>query len=173
VHYGQLYVLSGQEAPEPAECLAGQRNGLCGAAVAGVLFLNTGLHTGRVGFSVELHDTRPPVDEAWEEIVEASFQPAGEASLTCWGGQESWPLGLAAGGYRARYCGTGMDEGDAEDTRLDGDPQFDRYLLQFWPAPPGPDAVVKQTSEAAAYWHEFAREQPSARPPGGGAGPED
>jgi hypothetical protein len=53
-----------------------------------------------------------------------------------------------------------MDEGRAKDTRLDEDPEVDSYLLQFWSSPPAPDSVVKQTSEIAAYWHGFAREQP-------------
>ena len=53
------------------------------------------------------------------------------------------------GVYRAR----------SRDTRVDG-PRLERYLLQFWPAAPGPDQVLKQTSETAAYWHEFARTRP-------------
>jgi hypothetical protein len=53
-----------------------------------------------------------------------------------------------------------MDEGHDQDTRMDEDPEVDRYLLQFWPGPPAPDRVVKQTSATAAYWHGFAREQP-------------
>ena len=42
-----------------------------------------------------------------------------------------------------------MDETDA-----------DRYLLQFWPAPPAPDRVVRQTSFRAAYWHREHRHVP-------------
>lgn len=70
VHYGQIYVQSGEDYPDLAECFGGQRNGLCGAAMPGVLF------------------------------------------------------------------------------------------LQLWPAPPEPDAVVKQTSGTAAYWHGFASDLP-------------
>ncbi|MGH9128851.1 MAG: hypothetical protein ACRDY2_07775 [Acidimicrobiales bacterium] len=40
-------------------CRAGQRP--LRAAVPGALFLSTGLHTGQVGFTVELHDERPEV----------------------------------------------------------------------------------------------------------------
>jgi hypothetical protein len=53
-----------------------------------------------------------------------------------------------------------MDAGHAADTRMDDEPGLDRYLLQLWPGPPGPDRVVKQTSAIAAYWHGFARDQP-------------
>jgi hypothetical protein len=58
-----------------------------------------------------------------------------------------------------------MEEGRELDTRMEEDPEADRYLLQFWPAPMGADRVVKQTSEIAAYWHEFATEQPSPPTP--------
>jgi hypothetical protein len=29
----------------------------------------------------------------------------------------------------------------------------DFYLLQFWPAPIAADRILRQTSQAAAYWH--------------------
>jgi hypothetical protein len=35
--------------------------------------LITGLHTGQVGFTVDVLDAAPPLDDAWEEIVEVSF----------------------------------------------------------------------------------------------------
>jgi hypothetical protein len=161
VHYGQVYVESGREFPDMAECFGSQRNGLCGAAVPGFLFLITGLHTGEVGFTVELHEEPPPADEGWQEIVEASFRPVGRAVLAGWAYQWHRPLDLAEASCRVRYCAMGMDEGRELDTKLDGEPEVDRYLLQFWPAPPEPDAVIKQTSETAAYWHAVARRQQS------------
>jgi len=162
VHYGQIYVHS--EGGEPFEgdlsaCFAGQRNGLCGAAVPGTLFLLTGLHTGEVGFTAEVHETEPAAGDA-EDVVEASFRAEGPARLVTWGGSDRWELELAPGDYRVRYSGTGMDAGRELDTRVDGEPQRDRYLLQFWPAPPAPDEVVKQSSQVAAYWHDFARKLP-------------
>jgi hypothetical protein len=160
VHYGQIYVQSGEDYPDMGECFSGQSNGLCGAATPGLLFLITGLHTGEVGFTVELYDAPPPIDDSWQEIVEASFQPMGEAALVSWGGQQDWPLDLTEASYRVRYCATEMDEGRELDTRMQEDPEADRYLVQFWPAPAGPDRVVKQTSDVAGYWHRFAREQP-------------
>jgi hypothetical protein len=165
VHYGQVYVQSGHADPrvphpELHECFAGQQNGLCGGAVPGCLFLITGLHTGTVGFVVELHDHPPALDDGWEEIVEVSFRSAGEASLLGWAGAWQWPLELIEADYRVRYCARGMDAGRAADTRADDEPELDCYLLQFWPGPPGPDRVVKQTSATAAYWHGFARDQP-------------
>jgi len=33
---------------------------------------------------------------------------------------------------------------------------IDEYLLQLWPASAVSDQVIRQTSEVAAYWHNFA-----------------
>ena len=91
VYYHQLYVESDRDrlAPGLEETFAGQAAGLCGGAQAGALWLTTGLHSGKVGFTVELHQDRPPVDEAWEEIVERS--PAG---------QGRWGVAAARGSCR-------------------------------------------------------------------------
>ncbi|MHB9755458.1 hypothetical protein ACYBSK_13905 [Streptomyces sp. BYX5S] len=161
VHYGQAYVESDDgRMAGPHEALAGQRSGLCGAAVPGFLFLVTGLHTGHVGFSVEVHAREPALAPGWEDVVEVSFRPASPRTfLTEWGGEDAWELGLDEVDHRVRYCASGMDAGRALDTRGDG-PRADRYLLQFWPAPAEPDRVVRQTSEIAAYWHGVAREVP-------------
>ncbi|WP_229881998.1 hypothetical protein [Streptomyces alanosinicus] len=163
VHYGQLYVESDPDSygPDLAEAFAGQSSGLCGAASPGTLWLSTGLHTGDVGFTVEVHDEAPPLEPSWEDVVEVSFRPvSGNAELVLWGGDGSWELGLAETDYRVRYCATGMDAAHEGDTRLDGEPRLDCYLLQFWPAPPAPDRFVKQTSAMAAYWHDYARRLP-------------
>ncbi|GAB3156758.1 hypothetical protein GCM10027290_55270 [Micromonospora sonneratiae] len=163
VHYSQIYVKSGATPGEGGlrAAFAGQTNGICGAAVPGSLFLITGLHTGRVGFTIELHDETPPLDDAWEEIVEVSFMPeTSEVILIEWGGAAYELLALEQVEYRVRYCGTGRDEARKRDTRIDGEPQLDRYLLQFWPSPARPDQVVRQTSANAAYWHRHARGLP-------------
>lgn len=167
VHYSQLYVVSGYElSPDLHRAFGGQVNGLCGAATPGSLYLITGLHTGRVGFRVELHDEAPPVDDTWEDVVEVPFRPTGEpVALMQWAGEATWPLDVGDGDLRGRYCGHGMDRARQADTRLDGQPELDRYLLQFWPAPPGPDQVLKQTSAVAGSWHEVARSQPPPPPP--------
>ncbi|WP_308342314.1 hypothetical protein [Streptomyces sp. MW-W600-10] len=163
VHYRQIHVESdpGSAIPDLSEAFAGQRGGLCGAAVPGVLWLITGLHTGNVGFVVEVHDEDPPLDPIWEDVVEVSFRPVSErSSLVQWAGEAAWDLNLDQTDYRVRYCARGMDEGRELDTRVAGKPQADSYLLQFWPAPPCADRVVRQTSRNAAYWHRYARELP-------------
>ncbi|MFD5480952.1 hypothetical protein [Streptomyces hawaiiensis] len=163
VHYGQIYVESDPDSfgPGLAEAFAGQSAGLCGAATPGALWLSTGLHTGDVGFTVEVHEQAPPLDPVWEDVVEVSFRPAsGDCALVQWAGEASWDLGLEETDYRVRYCAQGMDRAGEKDTRLDDEPQLDRYLLQFWPAPPEPDRVLRQTSRSAAYWHGYARKLP-------------
>ncbi|MFJ4654821.1 hypothetical protein ACIP5Y_26405 [Nocardia sp. NPDC088792] len=165
VSYSQVYVESvvGGINSRMHDAFAGQRSGLCGAAVPGKLFLLTGLHTGEVGFTVEVHDQAPPLDLAWEDVVEVSFYPASDRSfLVQWAGEARWELDLREGlDYRVRYCAQGMDQAREKDVRLDGEPLLDRYLLQFWPSPPEPDRVVRQTSQAAAYSHDYARQQPA------------
>ncbi len=181
VHYGQLSVESTPEGCGGglAEPFAGQEGGLCGAAVPGGLFLTTGLHTGDVGFTVELHESEPSLDDSWEEIVEVPFRPlSSQVELLQWAGEDSWDLDLEEIDYRVRYCATGMEEAQrTEHILAEEPPVVDRYLLQFWPSPPRPARVVKQTTATAAHSHEWARKLPPPRhrrsgrrrsgPPGG------
>ncbi|MFI9408065.1 hypothetical protein [Nocardia sp. NPDC052316] len=164
VSYSQIYVESdpGDFGPRMHEAFAGQSSGLCGAAVPGALFLSTGLHTGDVGFTVEVRGQAPALDPAWEDVVEVSFYPLSEQTfLVQWAGEDSWELDLKEGlDYRVRYCARGMDQAREKDVRLDDEPLLDRYLLQFWPAPPEPDRIVRQTSQSAAYSHDWVRRQP-------------
>jgi hypothetical protein len=145
------------------ECY-GQVNGLCGAGVSGVLCLVTGLHTGAVGFTVELHSDEPPLDDPWEDVVEVSFITA-EERLGLHGFDTLYPFNLPPGQYRVRYCVRGMDRGHYEENHTEDDEVVDFYLLQFWPAPIAADRILRQTSQAAAYWHR-ARTNRSLRCPG-------
>ena len=162
VHYGQFYVQD--QTPfetEMNESFGGQANGLCGAAVPGLLFLITGLHTGQTRVTIEVLDAPAPIGDEWEEVVEASFRPeTAGLYLVQWAAEASWTLPLAPIDYRVRYSATGMDRAREQDTLLEGEPLLDRYLLQLWPAPPAPDAVIRETSEQAAYWHAYARTLP-------------
>lgn len=163
VHYGQFYVESRTDDyfDDLAEARAGQVNGLCGAAVPGLLFLTTGLHTGNVHVTVEVLDSPAPVGDDWEDVVEVSFRPETESvHLVQWAGEASWPLALERTDYRVRYCASGMDRAHAQDTRLDWQPLVDRYLMQLWPAAAAADTVIRQTSESAGYWHAHVRTPP-------------
>ncbi|MGR4854087.1 hypothetical protein [Streptomyces sp. LARHCF252] len=127
VHYGQIYVESDPDGYGPGldEAFAGQSAGLCGAASPGSLWLSTGLHTGGVGFTVEVCEEAPPLEPVWEDVVEVSFRPVSpDSALVQWAGEASWPLGLEETDYRVRYCAQGMDRVGEEDTRLDDEPNW-------------------------------------------------
>lgn len=171
VDYGQMYIDGRTEAdihegPEDGldECFMGQRAGLCGAAVPGHLFLLTGISSGAVPLTVELHEEEPSLDyDDWEDIVETPFRAASnDTALIEWSGEQR-DLGLPAGTYRARYHCRGMDK--AVGTRREDEPVLDEYLLQFWPAPYEHDRIVKQTSKSAAYWHQVVSELPALPTP--------
>ena len=160
VDYGQIYVMDGATMwADPVGSIGGQLNGLCGATWPGALMMITGRHDGPVLFTVDVDDTAPPVDDSWEDIVEVSYVPAtDDVVLMEMMGFASYPIPLAPGvSYRARYHASGMDAADdgyPDPEELAGD----RYLLTFWPASPAPDAIIKQTSRHARYWHDAAAE---------------
>ncbi|MBQ1038822.1 hypothetical protein [Micromonospora sp. C81] len=139
----------------------------------------------------------PVAAEEWEEVVEVSFAPrAAVVDLVPWGDGSLAKLPLTSDGqdtsrlpvYRVRYCAMGMDEGHdpfgghdpdelAENDYTYMDQRLDRYLLCFWPedatgGDPGDgvtraDAILRQTSGGAAYWHAWARALPPPAEPGG------
>lgn len=169
VAYMQFYI----ETPDvlPGEDVerrhGGQTNGLCRAGEPGMLQCTTGLHTGPVPVTVDLLDTAPDgVDTGWEDVVEVSLTTTTpHVVLYDWDHQQPVELPLGQGTFRVRYHATGMDTGRDADVRRPGEPVLDRYLLQFWPAPPGPDAVLRHTSEIAGYWHDAARNTPDPTTP--------
>lgn len=164
VHYGFMFLLAhNSEQPELVSARGGQVNGLCGAAVPGVLSLVTGLHTGAVPVRVESLAEQPPVEGQWEDVVEASTTTT-SASMWLSTFDDAVEVALPAGQWRVRFSAAGMDAGAAADTRLSGEPVIDSYLLQLWSAPPEPDVVLRQTSSHAAYWHSVARETPVPPP---------
>ncbi|MEV7626046.1 hypothetical protein [Actinoplanes sp. NPDC089786] len=159
VHYRFINLTIAGEMPDVSRASGGQRNGLCGAGVPDALAMITGLHTGSVPFTMTWHETEPPVSDEWEEVVEVPFAPS-STDLTLSAFDHFYGVRLpATGSLRARYCARGLDEAADADTRMD-EPPIDHYLLELWPAPPAPDAVLRQTSRYAAYWHDHARKTP-------------
>lgn len=154
VHYGQAYVL----APEcdmlaPEDAFALQRNGLCGAAVPGGLFLTTGLHTGYVNLIIHVHHARPAVDESWDEVVEAGWLlNSGPVFLKGWDAAKMCEIPLEPGSYRVRYSARRFGQA-APEGEEGGREAVESYLLAFWPAPHADDAVLRQTSDHAAFWN--------------------
>ena len=171
VHYGFINVFSlpddadgtptesGELGGDPGAgaAIAGQTCGLAGARIPHQLALVTGLHTGDVPLTISWDEEEPSLDEQWTDAVEVSVELRG-TSL----GLETFEDGYGAsvpqaGWHRARYCAAEMDEGNRLDTPDEGEQAPDRYLLQLWPAPQAPEAVVREGSEIAAYWHRVAR----------------
>lgn len=123
------------------------------------MHLVTGLRFGEVALRVEVHDSEPPLDDRWEEAVEVSFTSSSEVvQIAEWAG-DRYPFGLPSGDYRVRYCARGVEQGRDVD-QLYGEEPVDFYLLQFWPGAAGPDSILRQTSQAAAYWHRAHRGRP-------------
>ncbi|GAA2073550.1 hypothetical protein IDH50_13360 [Aeromicrobium tamlense] len=149
VHYGFGHLQ--ERGDDPAELdMAGQRNGLCGAKTAGQLVFLIGLHTGGIRFAIDWLDSEPSLDESWEDVVEVSIDvPAGDIVLATFDDWRDVPL-PASGPHRARLHASGLDEARELPSAELGP---DRYLLQLWPAPITPDAVIRQTSQAAARMH--------------------
>ena len=153
--YGMMFVEARDCPPMLAEdAFQGQSNGLCGGITQGGLFLMLGIHTGEVPLTIRVHEQQPAVDNTWEEIVEASCHlPQWPIYLMAWGGK-GVQLDMQAGSYRARFSGTKF--GRSEELRFEGE-SGEHYLLDLWPAPPKPDAVLKVTTASADYWHSVAR----------------
>jgi hypothetical protein len=155
---GQLYVGSDPEdiGPDLFAHFSGQANGLLGAATPSLLCLITGVADGDIGFTVEVCEREPLLEDSWEDSVEASFSPATPVVMFLdleWRVLCEIPLGEET--YRLRYAARGMDAGHAGTA-------MDVYSLWFWPAPHAPDAVVRQTSKWAEYWQaEQARRNDS------------
>ncbi|GAA3803983.1 hypothetical protein [Cellulomonas soli] len=141
--------------PSPDEAFVSQVNGLCGAAVAGGLFLITGTHTGQVPVRVSVLDTAPSGLGEWDEVVEVNLRPATRhAALSGWADDPAVRFDLPADSYRVRWCASGMDAGHAQDVADDEHPAPDHYELMLWPEAPAADSIIRRTSAQAAYWHE-------------------
>lgn len=157
--YGQFELMWDPAAFEEDldRCFGGQTNGLVGAGVPGRVYVNIASRLPEPAhLRIVVRDGPPAApDPAWEDVVEVSTEvpqlPPDEPAphWTSWGYDDSGPLDIAPGHYRLRVSARGRDAARdyvGEDVR-------DHYLLELWPAPPGPDAILRTTSEDAAYWH--------------------
>jgi hypothetical protein len=153
VHYRFIHVHPVGDVPSDADGVRGHSNGLCAVAEPGALSLTIGLHTGQVPIVVEVLEGAPPVDPQWEEVVEVSlFVDTTAYELSTFDASERLTL-PDVGSYRVRFNASGMDLAGEVAVRSSDEPVLDRYRLQLWPAGPQPDAIVRQTSRMAHYWH--------------------
>jgi hypothetical protein len=181
VHYGQFYIESRADDffEGLTESLGGQSNGLCGAAVPGLLFLKTGLHTGQTRVTVEVIDAPALIADEWEDVVAASFRPATEkVALVQWAGEASWPLPLAPIDYRVRYSATGMDRARERDTRLAGERCWTDTCYSYGPLrelqtrSSAKPAIVRPTGTLTpAHCHRHSLRGSERRPTGGNGRP--
>jgi hypothetical protein len=156
VQYAQLYLADEHSwgRADWDELYFGKRP--CGllAVAAGEAILTTGLHSGVVRFAVAVEDGDPGAElDGYEDVVEVSFEACyADLNLIEGAGERSHPLPplpAGAGWYRMRYHCRGMDEGVEANTNFDAGRVIDEYLLQIWPAPDAPPAVLKVTSRLA------------------------
>lgn len=132
---------------------AGQVNGLVGAGDPDGVYVHLARRSGGSHVQVVLSSAAPPLaDGPWEDVVEVSLTIPSEIGVrvTSWAGESSWPLELPAGSYRLRVSARGRDAGAADEFV---DQVVDHYLLQLWPSPPEPDAIIRVGSQNARYFH--------------------
>lgn len=139
---------------DPQGPLAGDldsaHNGLVSAS-GGAIEVTTGIHTGSVRVTVELHSQRPDVAADWEEIAEIScHSPSGEVLVTHFMDDPADLPSLASQGpgpYRLRVHARGRDR--AVDQTLVDD-VVESYLIQSWPAQHQDALLVKATDAYGA-----------------------
>jgi hypothetical protein len=158
--YGQFDVVYDEEGGFDGNwdrSFAGQVNGLLGAADPHGFYLGFGRRSGGSHLQIMLCDGPPELGAhqgvEWEDVVEASTVVPEDADVSwmSWGNIDAGSLPtLSAGSYRMRLSARGRDVGHADEG---AEGVVDHYLLELWPAPVAPDAIVRTTSEDAAYWH--------------------
>jgi hypothetical protein len=156
VDYGQAWVV-GADAQPPAyigEAFVGQSNGMLGAAVPGFLLLMTSRSSGAVPIRVTIDSGEPPLDDMWEECVEATFTPQGPTVTLqhFWAEQTVVEIPLQPEPYRVRYCGRNME---ASWDMHPFEHPTDSYLLSFWRAPPAADRIVRSRTTPGLASHRW------------------
>lgn len=141
-----------------ARPFAGQANGLLGVGVPGAIDLNPPVLWGELAVRIELLPHRPRLARKWQDVVEVSFTTKGGPFVMGGFDDATKDLRLPAGTYRVRYSARGLDRASRAEYI---DEYFDRvmpgrHLFQFWPAPSGPDRIIRRHAKIAEYWHREA-----------------
>jgi hypothetical protein len=153
--YGQLTLEWGEEIwdGDADRFFKDQQNGLVGAAVPDNVVIRLARRSGGSAVRIVLEASEPGATVEWEDVVEASFDlPPGRAMrwLT-WAGESGGSLAVPPGQYRLRVSAAGRDAGAQDEF---ADEVVDRYLVELWPAPAAPDAVLRVGSDDARYGHQ-------------------
>ncbi|MFF4675182.1 hypothetical protein ACFY1C_36465 [Streptomyces sp. NPDC001279] len=159
VYARQFYVVDPELGTDQAPDISDASNGLIAVAEDGAGIL-TGLTVGPVEVTVTTHQSEPPLEGDWDEVVETSFTSStGSALVTSWedGGVEDLPDLAAAGpgSYRMRVHARGRDAGRVEDSLGPDDDPVEMYLLQAWPAPAADEQVIRQTDQVGTEWRQL------------------
>ncbi|CAN7459800.1 hypothetical protein [Knoellia sp. LjRoot47] len=132
---------------------AGQTNGLVGAGDSNGVYFHLGRRSGGSRVQIARLDS-PPAEpgDLWEDVVEVSLVVPSQRAvrMTSWAAESTWDLAVPAGAYRLRVSAHGRDAGATNEFAED---MVDRYLLELWPAPPEPDAILRVGSDDARSWH--------------------
>jgi hypothetical protein len=153
--YGQLTLEWGEEIwdGDADRFFKDQQNGLVGAAVPDSVVIVLARRSGGSAVRIVLEASEPSASADWEDVVEVSFDlPPGRAMRwSSWAGESGGSLAVPAGQYRLRVSAAGRDAGAWGES---ADKVVDRYLIELWPAPAAPDAVLRVGSNDAGYWHQ-------------------
>ncbi len=153
--YGQLTLEWGEEIwdGDADRFFKDQQNGLVGAAVPDNVMIMLARRSGGSAVRIVLEASEPEASAEWEDVVEASFDlPPGRAMRwSTWAGESGASLAVPPGQYRLRVSAAGRDAGAQDEF---ADEVVDRYLIELWPAPVAPDAVLRVGSDDASYWHQ-------------------
>jgi hypothetical protein len=154
--YGQLDLVWSEDGGFDGNAdryFAGQVNGLVRAGDANGVYLHLGRRSGGSHVQVALLDS-PPTEpnDSWEYVVEVPvlIPEQSHVQITSWAAESTWDLEVPGASYRLRVSARGRDVGAADEF---AEGVVDHYLLELWPAPPQPDAIVRIGSDDARYWH--------------------
>lgn len=131
----------------------GQVNGLVGASNTEGMYLLLARRSGGSSVRIVLLDDKPGLPEAaWGDVVEVStYVPVDAAPRwQTWAGESAGSLDVPPGSYRVRVSARNRDAGREGEFAAQ---IVDEYLIEFWLAPPTPDAIVRVGSSDARYWH--------------------
>lgn len=134
-----------------------RNNGLCMEGTPDRLLFISGVHNGAIQLKIELSESRVPIDDRWEDVVENSLTVTSDKTYMYeWGYEEQYEIELPAGIYRVRYSAIGMDNEDysAHDNGTAKSTQ--EYLIQFWPEPIQPSSIIRENSGKAQYVNRYA-----------------
>jgi len=126
------------------------------ASGSGVVQVTCGVNTGDVHITVEAWPDAPPAGlDSWDDAAETSVAwSSGKVDVIGASTDDvpGFPVGLpsGAGSYRVRVHVRGRDAG--EDRGPD-DPA-EEHLVQIWPAPAAPEALLKATDQVGSMWRQ-------------------